>query len=232
MKYTILLVDSNPDTRVERARLLSSAGYVVVAVATFAEASDRIAVDPPDLLITDVRLGEFNGLHLVVRSRRERSDMATLVTHDVSDRVLEAEAARLGAEFLFKSVDPTVLLDAVRRMLADHPRAVHAEWGRRWARFYPARPVQVVVSDRQGQVVDLAFGGLGLVVGQAPAGDAAGRMALRFPESGLTVDARLVWCRSSESGDEWRCGFELTGSEENGTPAWQEFAVSVMTAAT
>lgn len=230
MTHTVLLVDCNTDSRLERAELLSSAGYGVIAAATFSEALERLSDDPPDLLITDVRLGEFNGLHLVVRSRRERPHIGALVMHDVADRVLEAEARRLGAAYLLKHADPAALLEAISQLQSEAPRMIEGEPGRRWARFHPVRLVEVIVSDRPGRVVDIAFGGLGLVAGQVPSGDESGRVSLHFPRADLTVEAHLVWCRSSESGDEWRCGFKLLGRDADKVAGWREFTVSLMSA--
>lgn len=231
MTYTVLLVDCNPDTRVKRAELLSSAGYSVVAAGTFSEALDRLSCDPPDLLITDVRLGEFNGLHLVVRSRRERPHIGALVIHDAADLGLEAEATRLGAASLLKQTEPTALFQTIRRLLSERAsRMTHAESGRRWARFHPVRPVEVLIADRPGRVVDMAFGGLGLLAGHVPAGHESGRMSVRFPLVDLIVEACLVWCRSSGSGDEWRCGFKLLSRDADEAAGWREFALSLMSA--
>jgi len=63
----ILVVDEDADARTEIVDLLSHAGYQVTSVGSFREATKVLSTDPPDLLITELRLGAFNGLHLVIR---------------------------------------------------------------------------------------------------------------------------------------------------------------------
>ena len=69
---------------------------------------------PPDVLITDVRLGHFNGLQLVVI--RPATTVA-LVVSGFWDRTLEEEARRNGAVYLLKPVSGEQLIQAVRQVL-------------------------------------------------------------------------------------------------------------------
>jgi DNA-binding response OmpR family regulator len=81
--------------------VLTALGFQVTATKTFEEARQSLRV-PPRLLITEIRLGEFNGLHLVLRGLSARQDMAAIVTSTVDDLVLRAEAEALGATFVLK----------------------------------------------------------------------------------------------------------------------------------
>jgi hypothetical protein len=90
--------------------------------------------------------------------------------------------------------------------------------------------VEVLVADRPGRVVDMGFGGLGLIVGSMPAGHEGRHLPVRFPHADLIVEAHLVWCRSSESSDEWRCGLMLLSGDPEDAAGWREFAVSLMSA--
>jgi len=67
------------------------------------------------VLITDVRLGHFNGLQLVVM---RPPSTAAVVVSGYWDRTLDEEARRNGALYLLKPVAPEKLLDAVRQVLA------------------------------------------------------------------------------------------------------------------
>jgi hypothetical protein len=69
-------------------------------------------------LITGVRLGPYNGLHLIVRSRRQLPSMATILTHDHDDPVLIAEAACNNATFLVRPWSPEALLGTVEASLS------------------------------------------------------------------------------------------------------------------
>jgi DNA-binding NtrC family response regulator len=94
---------------------LQEAGYEPIAVGSFHEARKILRSSPPDVLITDVRLGEYNGLQLIINNH---SRIPAIVISGFNDPVLEAQAKREGAVFLIKPLNLQTLLDAVRVMLA------------------------------------------------------------------------------------------------------------------
>jgi DNA-binding NtrC family response regulator len=105
--------------------LLRSHGFVVTSATTFDEAKQKLAADPPELLVTALRLGAYNGLHLILRSRAEHPSMAALVTTYLADPVLEAEAARHHAGFLVVPVSDADFLTAVARVFGS-PASEHS----------------------------------------------------------------------------------------------------------
>jgi DNA-binding NtrC family response regulator len=113
----VLVVYADPQDRLGAALLLEAAGYRVLSANNFDEAKHMLATEAPDMLVTDLRLGPYNGLHLVLRSRTDHPDMATLVTSRVADPVLEAEALRQSAGFLLLPVSDDEFLDAVANSL-------------------------------------------------------------------------------------------------------------------
>ena len=113
----ILVVDADPSDRATTVSLLQSAGYRVVAATAFGEAKELIASEAPDLLVTGLRLGPYNGIHLIVRSRMDHPGMAAIVTSRYADSVLEEEARRQHAEFVVRPVTDDALLAAVSRSL-------------------------------------------------------------------------------------------------------------------
>jgi len=107
----IAIVHEDPTVAAEWAIGLSAAGYRVVTSASFEDG--RALVDsehPPALLIVSVRLGAYNGLHLVIRGRLDRPTMASILTSDTYDAVLAAEAARYGAAYIPGPVDREALV--------------------------------------------------------------------------------------------------------------------------
>lgn len=114
---SILVVESDLSELASTVSLLESAGYCVAAAAEFDEAKQLLATRPPDLLITGVRLGSYNGLHLVLRSRAEHPEMHAIVTSRYRDAVLEAEAQRQHADFLVRPLADAAFLDVVNRSL-------------------------------------------------------------------------------------------------------------------
>jgi DNA-binding NtrC family response regulator len=117
VQRTVLVVDLNPTDRAKTVRLLEAAGYLVTATGNFNEAKHLIAQAAPDLLVTDLRLGSYNGLHLVLRSKTDHPGMASLVTSRFDDPVLQAEAERQKAAFLVRPIADEAFLDAIAQTL-------------------------------------------------------------------------------------------------------------------
>lgn len=113
----MVVVDGNARDRASTVTLLEAAGYRVRSARSFDEAKTLLAAECPDLLITDLRLGQYNGLHLVLRTRNNYPEMAALVTSRVADPVLEAEAVRQHAQFILTPLTATQLLHAVASSL-------------------------------------------------------------------------------------------------------------------
>lgn len=118
MSHKILIVDDTEATLSALKELLSAAGFEVATAGDFEEAKRKIDEESPDLLVVDIRLGPYNGLHLVVRERLAHPDRPVIMTTGFPDALLEAEARRYGAEFMEKPIRSADLIALVRRLLA------------------------------------------------------------------------------------------------------------------
>jgi len=94
---------------------LTSAGLVVTAADGFRTAHTRLVRRPPTILITEIRLGHHNGLHLAHIARWLRQQMVLVVTSHHRDPVLTRDAAVLGATFVPKPLSPGRLLVTLYR---------------------------------------------------------------------------------------------------------------------
>jgi DNA-binding NtrC family response regulator len=112
---TVLLVEDDDSLRAAWVRALESYGQSVVAAARFEEAKRYLAQNTPDAVITDVRLGAYNGLQLVLHVKATQPDVPVIVVSGFDDQVLRAEAERAGAVFLVKPIQPSQLLDLLRK---------------------------------------------------------------------------------------------------------------------
>ena len=110
-----LLVDDDASLLDALQRSFTEAGEQIVACASFAEARRALQTTHFDALITDVRLGEFNGLQLAVIGREVYPDIRLIVFSGFDDPVLRTEADHVGATYVVKSVTSTTLLDLVRQ---------------------------------------------------------------------------------------------------------------------
>lgn len=99
---------------------LSAAGYRVVTSTNFADGKALLeAEDPPALLIVSVRLGAYNGLHLVIRGRLDTPGMAAVLASDTHDPILAAEAARYGAAYVSGVVSRDEVLSVAMQALGN-----------------------------------------------------------------------------------------------------------------
>jgi DNA-binding NtrC family response regulator len=119
MALRVLIVDDEPDVIGLLSEALLAKGYETAGAATFEEGKRLLATaPPPDVLITDVRLGHFNGLQLVVI---RPAATAAVVVSGYWDRTLEEEARKNGAIFLLKPVSDQQIVEAVAHVLEHHP---------------------------------------------------------------------------------------------------------------
>jgi DNA-binding response OmpR family regulator len=111
---SVLVVDSHAAELASTAALLEGAGYQVSRALGFEEGRRSLDSLKPTVLITSVRLGPYNGLHLIVRSRALSPGTSSILTHNVFDPVLELDARREDATFLVRPCKPQAFLDVVR----------------------------------------------------------------------------------------------------------------------
>lgn len=114
LRRKTLLVDDDPSLLDALRRAFTEAGEEVAAYGTFEEARRALQTTAFDALITDVRLGEFNGLQLAVIARDTYPDIRLIVFSGYDDPVLRTEAEHVGAVYLVKPVSGSKLLELVR----------------------------------------------------------------------------------------------------------------------
>jgi DNA-binding response OmpR family regulator len=117
VSYVVLIAEDDPATLNGLAGYLRGVGFSVIPLPSFAEAHRIMPFAKPDVVVADVRLGEYNGLQLAVQALALDPPPAIIVTSGFDDPVLKAEAQRLGATFLMKPIEPTQLLDLISSKL-------------------------------------------------------------------------------------------------------------------
>src|SRR5260221_5726339 len=116
--FKVLIVEDDLTTRRGLQQLLEAAGYETLTAADLKDGLEALKYWAPDLLILDIRLGEFNGLQILATAAR---GTPAIVTTGFADPVLEADALKLGADFLVKPVSPSKLLALVEAKLTAKP---------------------------------------------------------------------------------------------------------------
>src|ERR1700680_3170177 len=92
----ILVVTTNVATSDAVVNLLKTQGYGVTSACGFQAAVQALHDHAPEFLISDLRLGAFNALHLAIRHRHDHPGMQTIVLDCVHDAGIEREATRQG----------------------------------------------------------------------------------------------------------------------------------------
>ena len=120
-RHNIVIVAQNPVLLTTLVSWVEAAGYQVAAARSFKEG--RVALEKmPAVLITELKLGEYNGLHL---SLRARTAGVPSVVIGPDDPVLIRDADELGAIYL----TPTIHRHRILDLLAEHtePSAENGE---------------------------------------------------------------------------------------------------------
>jgi len=117
----VLLVEDDDDTRELVRATLENAGASVEAVATADDARRELLADPPDVLISDIRMPEEDGYSLI-RSLRSAGVVLPAIALTAYARREDADDA-YAAGFqvhLPKPIDAGRLIDAVTTLLEKH----------------------------------------------------------------------------------------------------------------
>lgn len=114
-RQKILVVDDDRSLLDALERYFIDAGEDVVAIDSYEEARRALQTTQFDALITDVRLGAFNGLQLAVISRDTYPDIRLIVFSGFDDSVLRTEAEHVGATYMVKPVTGARLLEVLRQ---------------------------------------------------------------------------------------------------------------------
>lgn len=114
---TILVVDPALEDLLPVILMMSRLGLRVTAAASFAQAKQLLSSSPPSVLLAAVRLGIYNGLHLVLHGKAVKPNMAALIASPASDPVLRADAEAMGATFMVKPLGERDLIGAIMQTL-------------------------------------------------------------------------------------------------------------------
>jgi CheY-like chemotaxis protein len=225
MNRNALIVDPHPVHLGVTQRVLAECGFDATVVSTFEDAKRRLSTGAPlVLLITDVRLGPYNGFHLALRARATHPNICIIIADQARDAALEREARGLGATYLVKPITP----EQLTRLLADmFGPAGAASGSRRWARINLTESIPAAVGEIAGRVLDVSYGGVRLQLPRTGSGDELpATIELVLPNNGVAVTIHPVWTKNSGEDSEWLCGGELVDTDLRSVHEWRRFVDS------
>jgi len=213
LPFRILVLDDDEHTLAGIVELLRDAEYVVTAAATYDVAKRLLQAGAYDLLIADIRLRGFNGLHLVRQTHADHPEMALMIITGYDEPMMEVEAGRYGAEFIKKPIRPAEFLAAVSRALHNVRRE------RRWPRKRIVGGFRVTAAGKPAAVVDVGYGGLRLEI---PAGQNLPRsFDVEVAGIGLHLEVESVWCHPAHDADALVCGAALASDSTPEARTWR-----------
>ena len=105
MPSRILLLEDDPGVATVYATALRAEGHHIVVCNNFEDARTELRRNVPDALLTDVRLGEYNGLQAAILFRSLSPDGIIVAVSGHDDPVIRQEVVNLHAEFFLKPID-------------------------------------------------------------------------------------------------------------------------------
>jgi DNA-binding response OmpR family regulator len=213
LPYRILVLDDDEHALSGMVDLLRDAGHHVTGAATYDAAKRLLAVSPFDLLVSDVRLRSFNGLHLVMQTRADHPETGIIIVTGYDDPLIDLEANRYHAELLRKPIRPAEFLSLVTAELLKVRRQ------RRWPRKRVEGGFRVMVDGRPAAVVDVSYGGLRLEVhDMAPIPDA---FDVELAGIGLHLEVQPVWSQAVYEEMCTLCGATLLAEHTPSARTWR-----------
>jgi DNA-binding response OmpR family regulator len=112
-----LVVEPDASHRGLAMATLASAGFLVSSADGFHAARQQLTLQPPAVLVAGVKLGEYNGLHLVLRAKASNPRVAAVVIAEDTEHGFDRDARDVGATLVGFPVSERELLAAVFRTL-------------------------------------------------------------------------------------------------------------------
>lgn len=216
MSALIILVSTTPRTLRHADALLSDRNHLVAALSSVAEANVLLDSVTPDLLIADIRPGDYSDLQVAIRSRVDHPDVPVIVTSTEPDDMAESETRRIGAAFIVSPLENPAFLPAVEEAIANRRRAQPPV--RRWFRAPAPQQVEVRAGDGPVELLDVSYGGVRLAFPASRIVPATFELAI--PSAGVAVTAQRIWTAPSGSGHHVWCGAAIVDGVD---AQWRRF---------
>lgn len=193
------------------ASLLADSGHEPMLASDFASAR-AVLNERPDLLVTDVKLAEYNGLHLAIRAASIGT--AAIVVGE-PDPVLQADAEREQATYVTLPLHVGRVLEVIKKVLDTSRRT-------RQLPRNQIRGIEALVDDSRVLVVDVSDEGMRI---QMPAAHAPPLSFLvTLPQFNFTCRVERVWTRQiarTQTGVAVWCGAAISSEDSAAATAWR-----------
>jgi len=132
-RRTVLVVDDDPDILKLLSMRLSAAGYAVQAATSGEQALASLAVNRPDVVVTDLKMGGMDGLALFHAIHRQTPTLPVIILTAHGTIPDAVDATKRGVfGFLPKPFDGKLLLDQVAQAIRTSSAAASINANEAW----------------------------------------------------------------------------------------------------
>ena len=219
MTATALIVSPDSAVQAVYTEHVGALGFRVHRATTLAQARELLADVRPDVLVTELRLKEHNGIHLAHLAHTVLPGLPVVVV-GYRDKVLEAEAASAGATYVVTTNPEEVAAAAQEAMIAKRPQ-------RRWERKRLDDRLTGTLSGFDVRLVDVSYGGFRAEVRNADLSLLTHAFELHLPEFGVRAEADAVWTMTATASPAYVCGAAVSEAHEEHGSSWRQFVDTV-----
>lgn len=128
LALSILVVEDDNELRELLLEVLEENGYQVEGASSGHEAIEKARESAFDLVITDIRMGEMNGLEALLEVKEDTTDFESMVITGYADEEIPAQALRMGVgEYLKKPFELDQFVAAVERLLSNYREKLYRQ---------------------------------------------------------------------------------------------------------
>jgi len=218
MAKTILLVCADRHALALREKAVGPLADKVYVATSFPQAKNILMEAKPDVLVTDLRLNEFNGIHLALWSRVRLPHLRSIIV-GFTDPSLAGDARSYGFDYL-QEESPEAIVDHTQQALERQlPQ-------RRSPRKPLSFPLSAEIDGLPAELFDAGHGGFRVLI--AEGGPEPGTtFILEIRELGIRVAATCLWEKRLGGTARW-CGAALAESESGPEAPWRAFVDALL----
>jgi len=113
---TLLIVEDDKSFLLRLARAMETRGFVVTTAESVSEGLQQVEAAPPAFAVVDMRLGDGNGLDVIVALKQRRPEARAIILTGYGNIATAVNAVKIGAvDYLSKPADAD---DVVAALLA------------------------------------------------------------------------------------------------------------------
>ncbi|MCM8781483.1 MAG: response regulator [Candidatus Omnitrophica bacterium] len=224
MAKKILVIDDDPLVITTIERYLKNQGYNIETAQSGGEALKKIEKSIFDLIISDIRMPEMDGIETLKKIResslrytKEKIPAIIITGYAGGDEVYK-KAGELGiADCIYKPFELDEFIEVIRRNLELPPK-----YKRTYPRIEIGFPVAVILKNTgtlrkiSGKTVDLSEKGIGLILDSLlPPKSIVDINVNSSPHyTSFQIEALIVWAKPVFKDGYYRCGLHILKIEE------------------